>query len=150
MAIRVPGEFHEKSGPGTSGRVRPCVAVRRPSCKTSREPICPGAMSGGVRGARWTQIDAIARANVPWRPVEWRLPCQMNCMNERARAQTGLWRPCVAVPWQVGHLPAKHRASECALERCLEGFEALDGHKSMPSRERRCPGGPWNGDCLAR
>ena len=44
------------------------------SCKPSREPMCPGAMSGGVRGARWTQIDAIARPDVPWRSVEWRLP----------------------------------------------------------------------------
>ena len=44
--------------------------------------------------------------------------------------------------WQVGVLPANHRASRCALECCLEGFAALDGHKSMPSRERRCPGGP--------
>ena len=41
-----------------------------------------------------------------------------------------------------GELPAKHRASGCALEGCLEGLAALDGHKSMPSRERMCPGGP--------
>ena len=41
-----------------------------------------------------------------------------------------------------GEFPAKHRASRCALERCLEGFAALDGHKSMPSRERICLGGP--------
>ncbi len=40
--------------------------------------MCLGAMSRGVRGARWTQIGAIARANVPWRSVEWQLPCQMN------------------------------------------------------------------------
>ena len=66
------------------------------------------------------------------------------------QALTGLWRPCVAVLWQFGHLPAKHRASRYALERCLEGFAALDGHKSVPSRERMCPGGPWNGDCLVR
>ena len=32
-------------------------------------------------------------------------------------------------------IPANHRASRCALERCLEGFAVLDGHKSMPSRE---------------
>ena len=49
-----------------------------------------------------------------------------------------------------GDLPAKHRASRCALECCLEGLASLDGHKSMPSRERMCPVGPWNGDCLAR
>ena len=41
--------------------------------------MCLGAMSEGVRDARWTQIDAIARVNVHWKPVEWRLPCQMNC-----------------------------------------------------------------------
>ena len=34
--------------------------------------------------------------------------------------------------WQVDELPANHRASRCALECCLEGFAALDGHKSMP------------------
>ena len=43
---------------------------------------------------------------------------------------------------QVGVLPASHRASRYALERCLEGFAALDGHKSMPSREPMCPAGP--------
>ena len=58
--------------------------------KSSRETMCLGAMSGGVCDARWTQIDAIARAKMLWRPVEWRLPCQMNCMNERARAQIRL------------------------------------------------------------
>ena len=41
-----------------------------------------------------------------------------------------------------GELPANHRASGCALEGCLEGFAVLDGHKSMPSRERICLGGP--------
>ena len=51
--------------------------LRRASCKTSRERMCLGAMSGGVRGARWTQIGATARADVPWRPLERRLPCQM-------------------------------------------------------------------------
>ena len=51
---------------------------------------------------------------------------------------------------QDGDLPANHRASRCALECCLEGFAVLDGHKSMPSREPMCPGGPWNGDCYVR
>ena len=51
---------------------------------------------------------------------------------------------------QVGHLPVNHRASGCALERCLEGFAVLDGHKSMLSRELICPGGPWKADCLVR
>ena len=53
--------------------------LRRASCKTSRELMCPGAMHGGVRGARWTQIDAIARADVRCRPLERRLPWQMIC-----------------------------------------------------------------------
>ena len=44
--------------------------------------------------------------------------------------------------WQVGDLPANHRASGCALECCLEGFGSLDGHKLMPLRERMCLGGP--------
>ena len=56
----------------------------------SRERMCPGAMSGRGRGARWTQIDAIAQADVPCRPVERRLPCQMNCRKVWARALTGL------------------------------------------------------------
>ena len=49
-----------------------------------------------------------------------------------------------------GELPAKHRASGCALKRCLEGVAVLDGHKSMPSREPMCPGAPWKADCLVR
>ena len=53
--------------------------LRRASWKTSRERMCLGAMPGGVCCARWTQIDAIARADVPWRPLERRLPCQMIC-----------------------------------------------------------------------
>lgn len=40
--------------------------------------MCLGAMSRGVRGARWTQMGAIAHADMPWRPAERRLPCQMN------------------------------------------------------------------------
>ena len=32
----------------------------------------------------------VARADVPWRPVEWRLPCQMNCWKVWVRALTGL------------------------------------------------------------
>ena len=58
--------------------------------KSSRERMCPGALSGGVRGARWTQIGTIARANMPCSPVKWRLPCQMNCRKARDRALTEL------------------------------------------------------------
>ena len=43
-----------------------------------------------------------------------------------------------------------HLEPEYALECCLEGFAALDGHKSMPSRRRMCPGGPWKADSGAR
>ena len=42
------------------------------------------------------------------------------------------------------------RASECALERCLEGFAVRDGHKSAPSRELMCPVGAWKADSGAR
>ena len=41
-----------------------------PNLVPSGTGICPRVLSGGVRGARWTQIDAIAQADVPWRPVE--------------------------------------------------------------------------------
>ena len=103
------------------------------SCKSSREPICPGAMPGGVRVARWTQIDAIARADVPCRHVEWRLPCQMNCRKAWNRALTavrgwlGFFLQNIAradVPWSDvwrGLLCSMdtnrcHRASRCALQ----------------------------------
>ena len=52
--------------------------------------------------------------------------------------------------WPVDDLPANHRASGCALERCLKGFAVLDGHKSMPSRERMCPGVLSGGVRVAR
>ena len=78
MAIALSDELQEREGQGTN---RALTALRgssvsglRVSCKTSREPMCPGVLSRGVRGARWTQIDAIARADMLWRPVEWRLP----------------------------------------------------------------------------
>ena len=90
MAIAVPDELQQSVGPSSDGRVWQVCAGRRASCKTSREPMCLVAMSRGVRGARWTQIGAIARADVPWRPVEWRLPCQMNCRKVWDRALTGL------------------------------------------------------------
>ena len=76
--IRVPGELQESEVPCTNRALRAVrgrsVAGRGSSCKPSREPMCPGVLSGGVRGARWTQINAIARADMPWRSLEWRLP----------------------------------------------------------------------------
>ena len=81
MAIALPDELQESEGPCTNWALRAVcgrsVSGRRASCKPSCEPMCPGVLSGGVRGARWTQIDAIARADMLCRPVEWRLPCQM-------------------------------------------------------------------------
>ena len=93
-AIAVPGELQESEGPCSNQALRAVrgssVSGRGSSCKPSREPICLGAMSEGVRGARWTQIDAIARANVPCRALEGRFGCQVNCRKARARALTGL------------------------------------------------------------
>ena len=69
MAIAVTDELQKSGGLGTNRALMAvcgsCVSGRRASCKTSRESICPGVLSRGVRGARWTQIDAIARADVP-------------------------------------------------------------------------------------
>ena len=93
-AIALPDELQESEGPCTNRALRALcgssVSGRLSSCKTSRERMCPGVLSGGVSVARWTQIDAIARADMPWRPVERRLPCQMNCRKMWAWALTGL------------------------------------------------------------
>ena len=82
MAIAVPDELQESVRPGTGGHVwQVCVrsvTFRWPSCQSSREPMCLGALSEGVRDARWTQIDAIARVDVPCRALEGRLACQVN------------------------------------------------------------------------
>ena len=50
-----------------------------PNLVPSGTGICLGVLSGGVRVARWTQIDAIAQADVPCRALEGRFGCQMNC-----------------------------------------------------------------------
>ena len=103
------------------------------SCKPTRERMCPGVLSRGVRGARWTQIDAIARANVPCRPLEWRLPCQMICGKAWNRALTavrgrlGFFLQIIAradMPWSDAWRGSGrsmdtnrcHRASRCALQ----------------------------------
>ena len=95
--------------------------------------MCPGVLSRGVRGARWTQINAIARADVPWRPVERRLPCQMNCRKGECRACTAVCGRSVIflqtiaradVPWSAVWRGSRrsmdtnrcHRASGCPLE----------------------------------
>ena len=85
---RLPCQMIFFAGKGNAWPVQPCMPSWGSSCKSPRERMCLGAMSGGVCCARWTQIDAIARANVPCRPLEWRLPCQMNCRNRGQRAIT--------------------------------------------------------------
>ena len=100
-AIALLDELQVSVGPGSEGRAWQFHVIRRASCKTSRERICLGVLSGGVRGARWTQIDAIARADMPWSAV-WRGSRRSMDTNRR------------------------HRASGYALECCLEGFAVLD------------------------
>ena len=95
--------------------------------------MCPGALSGGVRGARWTQMNATARADVPCRHVEWRLPCQMNCRKAwnreltAVRGRLGFFLQITAranVPWSAVWRGSRrsmdtnrcHRASRCALQ----------------------------------
>ena len=143
MAIAVPDELQESVGHGTNRALR------------------------AVCGRSGFFLLIIARADVPWSDV-WRgSRCSMDTNRCHRASEYALEAPrmAIAVPdelqesvgpgadgcvWQFGELPANHRAGGCALERCLEGFAVLDGHKSMPSRERMCPGGPWNGDCRAR
>ena len=107
--------------------------LRRASCKTSRERMCLRATPGRVRGARWRQIGPIARADVLYRPLEWRLPCQMICEKAWNRALTavrdrlGFFLQIIAranVPWSAvwrGSLRSMdtnrcHRASGYALQ----------------------------------
>ena len=94
MAIALPDELQESGRPGTNQALTAVrgssVAGRGSSCKPSRERICPGVLSGGVGVARWTQIDAIARADVPCRALEGRFGCPVNCRKVWACALTGL------------------------------------------------------------
>ena len=135
MAIAVPDELQEREGPGTN---RALTAV------------C---------GRSASFLQNIARADVPWSAV-WRgSRCSMDTNRCHRASRYGLEAPRKAIGvqdelqergmqglhgrvWPVDDLPANHRASGCALERCLEGFAVLDGHKSMPSRELICPVGP--------
>ena len=74
--------------------------------------MCPGVLSGGVRDARWTQIDAIARVNVPWSAV-WKGSGRSMDTNR-----------C-------------HRASQCALEGCRMAIAVLDELQEREEREQR-------------
>ena len=120
-------------GPLAAMYVRSGYFIQRASCKPTRERMCPGALSGGVCCARWTQIDAIARSDMPCRPLEWRLPCQMICRKEWNRALTavrgrlGVFLQIIAranVPWSAVWRGSRrsmdtnrcHRAIRCALQ----------------------------------
>ena len=105
------------------------VSGRRSSGKSSREWMCPEAMSRGVRVARWTQIDAIARVNVPWSLVERRLPCLVNCRKGECRACTAMRGRSVIflqtiaredVPWSLveWRLPCKMNCSKGECRAC--------------------------------
>ena len=142
MAIALPGELQESVGPGSEDR------------------------AWQVRGRSAIFLQNIALVNMPWNAVwrGWRRSMDTNRCHRASRcALEGPGRP-IRVPGEFqesegpctnqalravrgssmsfGDLPAKHRASQCVLECCLEGFASLDGHKSVPSRRRMCPGGP--------
>ena len=87
---RLPCQMIFFAGKGNAWPVQPCMPSWGSSCKSPRELMCPGAMPGGVCCARWTQIGATARSDVPWRPLERRLPCQMIC---RKAPTLGPWWP---------------------------------------------------------
>ena len=110
-AIALPDDFQEKGTQGLHSRVCQVGVLpanhRASECALERclegfavidghksmpprEPMCLGAMSGGVCCARWTQIDAIARADVLCRPLERRVPCQMVCRKAWKRALTAV------------------------------------------------------------
>ncbi len=120
-------------GPLAAMYVRSGFFIPRASCKPSRERMCLGAMPGGVRRARWTQIDAIARADMPCSPLERRLPCQMIYGKRGRRACTAVYGKLgfflqitarANVPWSDAWRGSGrsmdtnrcHRASLCALQ----------------------------------
>ena len=95
--------------------------------------MCPGGISRGGADAQWKQIGSIARGNVPWNALEWRLARQMNCTNAQHRPQkaTGGRMLCLRqiiargnVPWRYPQRGCRrsmeinwfHRASRYALE----------------------------------
>ena len=129
-------------GPLAAMYVRSGFFIQRASYKPSRERMCLGAMSGGVCCARWTQIDATARADMPCRPVEWRLPCLMICRKAWNRALTvvrgrlGFFlqiigradMPCRTLEWRLA----------CQMNCRNRGQRAIT---SCGNEEHRCTGG---------
>ena len=129
--------------------------------------MCLGALSGGVRCARWTQINATARADVPCRPLEWRLPRQMVCGKAWNRALTavrgrlGVFLQIIAradMPWSDAWRGSGrsmdtnrcHRASRCALQARRMAIAVPDdicrkrGQRTITicgNGENRCTGG---------
>ena len=95
--------------------------------------MCPGGISRGGADAQWKQIGSIARVDMPWSAVEWRLARQMNCTNAQHRPQkaTGGRMLCLRqiiargnVPWRRLWTGCRrsmetnrfHRARQSALE----------------------------------
>ena len=122
-------------GPLAAMYVRSGFFIQRASYKPSLEPMCLEAMPGGVCCARWTQIDAIAQVNVPCRPLERRLPCQMICGKRERMA-------CTAVYAKFGFFLQITARANVPWSDAWRGFAVLDGHKSMPPRDPMCPAGP--------
>ena len=95
--------------------------------------MCPGGIPRGGADAQWKQIGSIARVDMPWSAVEWRLARQMNCTNAQHRPQKATegrmqcFRQIIArgnVPWRYPQRGCRrsmetnwfHRASRYALE----------------------------------
>ena len=93
--------------------------------------MCPGGIPRGGADAQWKQIGSIARADMPWSAVEWRLARQMNCTNAQHRPQ----KATGGHGRQDAMFPANHRARQYALEVSPEGVPTLNGNKLGPSRD---------------
>ena len=113
--------------------------------------MCPGGIPRGDADAQWKQIGSIARADMPWSAVEWRLARQMNCTNEQHRPQkaTGgrmqCFRQIIArgnVPWnalewrlvrQMNCTNAQHRT-----QKATGGHGRQDAMSPANHRARQC------------
>ena len=129
MAIALLDELQESEGPCTNRAVRTVygssVAGRRSSGKSSRERICPGVLSGGVRVARWTQIDAIARADMPWSAVwrGWRRSMDTNRCHRASGCALEARRTAIALldELQESEGPCTNRAVRTVYGRSVAG-----------------------------
>ena len=95
--------------------------------------MCLGGVSGRGADAQWKQTGSIARGSLPWRALECRLLCQMNCTKGRnlplkvAGGTLVVFRQIITrgnVPWRRLWTGCRrsmetnrfHRASRYALE----------------------------------